>query len=137
MTEDTSMMQGGYLGQGLRGPAWTLAGTTILGAATAIVTAVYNAIKGGGGQSKDAQIAELRAQNYTLAVNAPIRDAVSAQGAQLGYIQRTLDAVVKPMVPMPNVAGPAFPPPPYPYPPVTPPTVTGGTATAGGTATNG
>lgn len=136
MTEDTTMQ--GYMGQGIRAPVWTIAGTGILGAAVAIGTAIYNAIKGGGGgQSKDAQIAELRAQNFTLANNGPVREAIAAQGSQLAYLQRTLDAVVKPMVPMPNIAGPAFPPPPYPYPPVTPPTVTGGTATAGGTQTNG
>lgn len=135
MREDNTEL---YRGQGIRGPLWTVAGTAIGGLATGMLSALVNGIGGGGnGPSKDMQIADLRAQNYTLTQVAPLQVALATQGAQVGYLQRTLDAVTRPMVPMPNVAGPAFPPPPYPFPPfpwAVPPASSSG-STSGGTAT--
>ena len=110
-----------YVGQGLRGPLWTVAGTAIGGLVTGVVGALAGGLRGpapGGGPSKDMQISELKAQNFTLQTVGPIQQQLAYQGATQADLQRTLDAVVRPMVPMPNVAGPAFPPPPYPFPPV-------------------
>lgn len=123
-----------YVGQGIRGPLWTVAGTAIGGLAVGALSALAKGLTGGGrGDSKDMAIAELRSQNFTLQSVAPINQQLAFQGATNAYLQRTLDAVVRPMVPMPNVAGPAFPPPPYPFPPA--PTTTpasGGTDAANG-----
>jgi len=125
-----------YAGQGLRGPLWTVAGTAIGGLAMGALGGLLNGNGIGGGVSKDMQIADLKAQNYTLTQVAPLQVALATQGAQIGYLQRTLDAVTRPMVPMPNVAGPAFPPPPYPFPPFPPfppPAPSAGGTTGGGT----
>lgn len=125
-----------YAGQGLRGPLWTVAGTAIGGLVMGVVGALANGAGLGGGVSKDMQIADLKAQNYTLTQLGPVQSTLAAQGAAIGYLQRTLDAVTRPMVPMPNVAGPAFPPPPYPFPPFPPfppPATAAGGATGGGT----
>ena len=119
-----------YVGQGIRGPLWTVAGTAIGGLAIGALSALANGLAGGNrGPNKDMAIAELRSQNYTLQAIAPINQQLAFQGATNAYLQRTLDAVVRPMVPMPNVAGPAFPPPPYPF-PATAPSSTGGTEAA-------
>lgn len=130
-----------YKGQGIRGPLWTVAGTAIGGLATGMLSALVNGtgFGGGNGPSKDMQIADLKSQNFTLVQTAPLQAALAAQGSSLAYLQRTLDAVVRPMVPMPNVAGPAFPPPPYPFPPFPAPTAPGGTTGGGSTTptTNG
>jgi len=128
-----------YAGQGLRGPLWTVAGTAIGGLVVGALGALTKGLSGnGGGTSKDMQIADLRAQNFTLMQVGPLQAAFAAQTATIGYLQRTVDAVIRPMVPMPNVAGPAFPPPPYPFPPFPAPAASGGTS-GGGTAatTNG
>ena len=124
-----------YAGQGLRGPLWTVAGTAIGGLTMGALGGLLNGNGIGGGTSKDMQIADLKAQNYTLTQVAPLQVAIATQGAQIGYLQRTLDAVTRPMVPMPNVAGPAFPPPPYPFIPFPPPAPAAGGTTGGGTAT--
>ena len=130
-----------YKGQGIRGPLWTVAGTAIGGLATGMLSALINGtgFGGGSGPSKDMQIADLKSQNFTLVQTAPLQAAIAAQGSSIAYLQRTLDSVVRPMVPMPNVAGPAFPPPPYPFPPFPAPSATGGTASGGSTTptTNG
>lgn len=121
-----------YVGEGIRGPLWTVAGTAIGGLAVGALTALARGLRGpGDGPNKDMAIAELRSQNYTLQSIAPIQQQLAFQGASNAYLQRTVDAVIRPMVPMPNVAGPAFPPPPYPFPPVTP-TTSGGTDATGG-----
>lgn len=125
-----------YAGQGLRGPLWTVAGTAIGGLAMGALGGLLNGNGIGGGTSKDMQIADLKSQNYTLTQVAPLQVALATQGAQIGYLQRTLDAVTRPMVPMPNVAGPAFPPPPYPFPPFPAPAASGGTSGGGTTPTS-
>lgn len=126
----------GYEGQGIRGPLWTVAGTAIGGLVTGVLGALVGRGPGGNpGPSKDMQISELKAQNFTLQSVAPIQQQQAFQNASLGYLQRTVDAVVKPMVPMLNVAGPAFPPPPYPFPPFPFPAPTTGAAGNTGTVT--
>ena len=122
-----------YVGQGIRGPLWTVAGTAIGGLAVGALSALARGLGAPAavGPSRDMEIAELRSQNYTLQSIAPISQQLAFQGATNAYLQRTLDAVVRPMVPMPNVAGPAFPPPPYPFPPA--PAIT---ASSGSTATS-
>lgn len=120
-----------YVGQGLRGPLWTVAGTAIGGLAVGVLGALANGFAGrGNGPTKDMEISELKAQNFTLQAIAPIQQQLAFQGASGAYLQRTLDAVVRPLVPMPNVAGPAFPPPPYPFPALPPASATSGATEA-------
>lgn len=98
-----------YIGQGVRGPLWAGFGVLTGGL---VLNALSNLANGfrpqppppPPGQSADAVIAELKAQNFTLLQTGPMNAAMAAQGAQLAALQRTVDAVVRPMVPYANVA---------------------------------
>ena len=101
-----------YVGQGVRGPLWAgfgvLTGSLVMNALSSLV----NGFRPGfpppppPGQSADAIIAELKAQNYTLQTTAPINAALAAQGAQIAQLQATVAALAKPMIPWANVALP-------------------------------
>ena len=109
MTEETSHNENNYGGQGVRGPLWAgfgvLTGGLVLNALSNLANG-FRPPQPPPGQSADAQIAELKAQNFTLLQTGPINAAMAAQGAQIAQLQATLAALAKPMIPWANVAVP-------------------------------
>lgn len=103
---------GGYAGQGLRGPIWAgfgvLTGGLVLNALSGLARGVVPPPPPPG-QSADAQIAELKSQNFTLLQTGPLNAALAAQGAQIAQLQATVAALSRPMIPWSNVAVPAVP----------------------------
>lgn len=114
MTEETKMEHGSdYVGQGVRGPLWAgfgvLTGSLVLNALSGLANG-FRPPQPPPGQSADAVIAELKAQNFTLLQTGPINAALAAQGAQIAQVQATLAALAKPMIPWANVAVPVVAP---------------------------
>lgn len=109
MAEEIKENHENYIGQGVRGPLWAGFGVLTGGLVLNALSSLANGFRPQPpppppGQSADAVIAELKAQNFTLLQTNPINAAFAAQGAQLAALQRTVDAVIRPMVPCANVA---------------------------------
>ena len=98
-----------YVGQGVRGPLWAgfgvLTGGLVLNALSGLARG-FMPPPPPPGQSADAQIAELKAKNFTLLQTGPLNAALAAQGAQIANLQATVAALSRPMVPWANVAVP-------------------------------
>ena len=115
MTEEiTNEHDHNYVGQGVRGPLWAgfgvLTGSLVLNALSGLANGFRpQPPPPPPGQSADAVIAELKAQNFTLMQTSPINAALAAQGAQIANLQATVAALSKPMIPWANVAVPALP----------------------------
>lgn len=109
MAEDTTKTND-YMGQGLRGPAWAgfgvLTGGLVLNALSSLARGIQPPPPPPPGQSADAIIAELKAQNFALLQTSPINATIAAQGAQIAQLQATVAALSRPMIPWANVAVP-------------------------------